>query len=146
MMLLFSNYYELSQNYTEGIELFPSAKVAKNDGARPTFDYKLPLSTAREVAKNAFGKTFSDNINIENDSLNYLNFNIADDYLNFNYKEVSNPKKYVILKMLNIVMIETILQYRINVPVVNWFQGQSFTMRKKLFLDEIIIIANFHLC
>lgn len=94
MMLLFSNYYELSQNYTEGIELFPSAKVTKNDGARPTFDYKLPLSTAREVAKNAFGKTFSDNINIENDSLNYLNFNIADDYLNFNFKgEVSNPKK-----------------------------------------------------
>ena len=85
MMLLFSNYYELSQNYTEGIELFPSTKVVKNDGVRPTFNYKLPLSTAREVAKNAFGKTFSDNINIniENSALNTLNFNIANDYLDF---------------------------------------------------------------
>lgn len=96
MMLLFSKYYELSQNYTEGIELFPSTKVVKNDGVRPTFNYKLPLSTAREVAKNAFGKTFSDNINIniENSALNTLNFNIANDYLDFTYRgEVSNPKR-----------------------------------------------------
>lgn len=94
MMLLFSNYYELSQNYTEGIELFPSTKVVKNDGVRPTFNYKLPLPTAREVAKNAFGKTFSDNINIDNSALNTLNINIANDYLDFTYRgEVSNPKR-----------------------------------------------------
>lgn len=96
MMRLFSNYYELSQNYTEGVELFPSTKVVKNDGVRPTFNYKLPLATAREVAKNAFGKTFSDNINIniDNSALNTLNFNIANDYLDFTYRgEVSNPKR-----------------------------------------------------